>query len=94
MRNGGRKMDIEQVINSVKESFDKGNCGIVIIGNRSDSVVKYESGGDLEDTAIALLSVMEDSHELANILLWAAEEYCDKRGVKLEIPNDILERNE
>lgn len=94
MKSGGNRMDIEQALNTIKETLDRdGNSGIVMLGNRSDNLVRYDAGGSLEDQAVILLSVMENDHELSNIILWAAEEFCSKRGVELNIPNDILERN-
>lgn len=87
-------MDIEQALNAVKEFTDNdGTFGVALLGRRSDNIIQYQIDGEQEDQAIAMLSVMETEPEFANIVLFAVEEYCSRRGVDIEIPTDIITKD-
>lgn len=86
-------MNVEELF-SYKSEFDSDNRNhsILIVGQTDSDNIMFDTGEDVSFMAVSLAAVAENNKEFANAILYAAESYCERRGLDLKIPNEILSK--
>lgn len=86
-------MNVEELF-AIKKEFDSDsrNHSVLIVGSSDSDELQFDIDVDVSFLAIALSAIAENNKEFANAILYAAESYCERRGLDLKIPNDIIEK--